>query len=266
MRFLHANGVVLHYDDRGDPALPVLVFSNSLGTDFRIWNDVVAAFAGTHRIVRYDKRGHGLSEATPAPYLMSDHVNDLASLLDRLNIASATIIGVSVGGMIAQGLAALRPDLVAALVLCDTAHIIGTQEMWNQRIDTAKNTGIASMADPILERWFTENFRKSGDPALTGYHAMLTRTTVDGYAGTCAALRDADLTESSRAIAVPVLCLVGEEDGSTPPDLIKSLSDLIPGSRFEVIAGAGHLPSIEQPGETARLIADFLNQNPSAGA
>lgn len=265
MRFMHANGVALHYDDRGDPALPALVFSNSLGTDFRIWNDVAAAFAGTHRIICYDKRGHGLSEAMPAPYSMADHVNDLASLLDQLSITSATIIGVSVGGMIAQGLAALRPDLVAALVLCDTAHVIGTEDMWNQRIDTATSTGIASMADPILARWFTKKFRQSGDPAFAGYQAMLTRTTVDGYAGTCAALRDADLTESARAIAVPVLCLVGEEDGSTPPELVKSLSDLIPGSRFEVIGQAGHLPCIEQPVETARLIADFLNQNPSAG-
>ncbi len=261
MPFLHANGVVLHYDDRGDPALPVLVFANSLGTDFRIWDEVADTFSGTHRIIRYDKRGHGLSEATPAPYKLADHVNDLASLLDQLNVASATIVGISVGGMIAQGLTALRPDLVAALVLCDTAHVIGTEDMWNQRIETATSTGIDSMAGPILERWFTRSFRTSGDPAFTGYHAMLTRTTVDGYAGTCAALRDADLTESARAIAVPVLCLVGKEDGSTPPELVKSLADLIPGSRFEVIKAAGHLPCIEQPAETARLIAGFLNQS-----
>lgn len=264
MPFLHANGVALHYDDRGDPALPTLVFSNSLGTDFRIWNDVVAGLCQNHRIIRYDKRGHGLSEATPAPYQMADHVADLASLLDQLKTGPSTIIGISVGGMIAQGLAALRPELVAALVLCNTAHVIGTEDMWNQRIETATNSGISSMAGPILERWFTRAFRTSGDPAFTGYHAMLTRTTVDGYAGTCAALRDADLTESARALAVPVLCLVGDEDGSTPPELVKSLSDLIAGSQYEVIRAAGHLPCIEQPAETTRLIAEFLRINQSA--
>ncbi|MEX0957485.1 MAG: 3-oxoadipate enol-lactonase [Rhizobiaceae bacterium] len=258
MRFARVNGVVVHHAVRGPANGPVIVFSNSLGTDFRIWDAVAAAFENDYRLVLYDKRGHGLSEATPAPYALTDHVSDLAALLDHLGIGRATIVGLSVGGMIAQGLAALRPDLVERLVLSDTAHKIGTDELWNGRIEAVTKDGIASLATPIMERWFTPAYRDPSNPDFVGYTAMLTRTTVDGYAGTCAALRDADLTESTRALKIPVLCIVGDQDGSTPPDLVRSTADLIDGSRFEIVKDAGHLPCIEQPDATAKLIREFL--------
>ena len=258
MRFVRVNGVVIHHAVRGASNRPTIVFSNSLGTDFRIWNAVADALADDYRLVFYDKRGHGLSEATPAPYALTDHVGDLAALLDHLDIKSATIVGLSVGGMIALGLAALRPDLVERLVLSDTAHKIGTDELWNARIDAVTNDGIASISDQILERWFMPAYRDPGNADFVGYSAMLERTTVDGYAGTCAALRDADLTESTRALKVPVLCIVGDQDRSTPPDLVRSTADLIQGARFEIVNDAGHLPCIEQPAVTAALIRNFL--------
>ncbi|MEQ9608942.1 MAG: 3-oxoadipate enol-lactonase [Kiloniellaceae bacterium] len=261
MDFRALNGVVLHVQDIGPAHRPALVFSNSLGTDFRIWDDVVARLAETFRIVLYDKRGHGLSELGDPPYSLDDHVGDLAALLDDLAIADAVICGLSVGGLIAQGLYMARPDLVAGLVLADTAHKIGTAEMWAQRMAAIEDGGIASIADAILERWFTEAFRESDPIALTGWHAMLTRTPKAGYLGTCAALRDSDLTEQTREIAVPALCLVGAEDGATPPALVKQLADLIPGARYEVIAGAGHLPCIEQPEIMADLILNFAREN-----
>ncbi len=261
MLFARVNDVVLHYEDNGRHERPALVFSNSLGTDLRIWDEVAAELGRDFRIVRYDKRGHGLSEATPAPYSLADHVEDLTGLLDHLGIGQAVIVGVSVGGLIAQSLAARHPERVRALVLCDTAHRIGTDELWNARIGTVTNEGIGAMADAILERWFTPAYRAPGNADFTGYRAMLTRTTVDGYAGTCAAIRDADLTESTRALRLPVLCLVGDQDGATPPDLVRSMADLIDGARLEVIAGAGHIPSIEQPAETTALIRSFLSGN-----
>lgn len=260
MAFARVNGVVLHHEVRGRADGPALVFSNSLGTDFRIWDEVAATLADRYRIILYDKRGHGLSEATPAPYRLTDHVDDLVALLDHLGIDKAALVGLSVGGMIAQGLAALRPDRVAALVLCDTAHRIGTAEMWNARIDTVTSNGIASMADAIMERWFTPAYRQPGNADFVGYINMLVRTTADGYAGTCAAIRDADLTESARALRLPVLCVVGDQDGSTPPDLVRSTADLIADARFEMIEGAGHIPCVEQPKATAALIGQFLDQ------
>ncbi len=257
MNFTHANGIVLHYEDTGGNR-PAIVFANSLGTDFRIWDKVVAGLRPDYRIIRYDKRGHGLSEATPAPYAMTDHVNDLAAMLDELRVKSAIIVGLSVGGVIAQGLAAMRPDLVRGLVLSNTAHKIGTTESWNARIATVEGNGIESIADNVMKLWFTQAFRSPSNAEFVGCRAMLVRTPLAGYLGTCAALRDSDLTESTRALKVPALCLVGDQDGSTPPDLVRSLADLIHGSQFRVIADAGHIPCVEQPAAVVALIRQFL--------
>lgn len=260
MPFVRVNDIVLHYEDAGSGDRPALVLSNSLGTDFRIWGAMLQAMEFDGRVIRYDKRGHGLSEATPAPYAMTDHVADLAALLDHTGISNAIICGLSVGGMIAQGLAALRPDLVSALVLMDTAHKIGTADLWNDRIKAVEKSGIAAISDAILERWFTQDYRSPGNADFVGYKAMLERTPAVGYAGTCAAIRDADLTESTRALSVPALCLVGDQDGATLPGLVRSTSELIDGARFQIIKNAGHLPCIEQPHETAAAINKFLSE------
>ncbi len=261
MAFARVNGVVIHHELRGRKDGPTVVFANSLGTDFSIWDRVASLLVADFRVVLYDKRGHGLSDATPAPYAMTDHVHDLAALLEHLGIGRTAVVGLSVGGMIAQGIAAMRPDLVTALVLCDTAHKIGTDELWNARIDAVTKNGIASLADGIMERWFTPSYRRADNADYAGYVNMLVRQPAEGYAGTCAALRDADLTESTRALKLPTLLLVGDQDGSTPPELVRSTAELISGSRFEVVKDAGHLPCIEQPAATARLIRDFLIEN-----
>jgi 3-oxoadipate enol-lactonase len=264
MAFARVNGVVLHHELRGPERAPAVVFSNSLGTDFRIWNEIADALSGDFRILLYDKRGHGLSDATPAPYAMTDHVEDLTALMEHVGIGRAVIVGLSVGGLIAQGLAATHPDKVRALVLCDTAHKIGDAQLWNARIDTVTAKGIGAMADGIMERWFTPAYRSPDNADFAGYTNMLTRTTVDGYAGTCAAIRDADLTESTRALKLPVLCIVGDQDGATPPDLVRSTAQLIEGARFEIIDDAGHIPCVEKPAETIRLISGFLAGLPNA--
>ena len=261
MQFAAIGGNTIHFADTGLRGAPAIVFSNSLGTDFRVWDKIVHAFESSMRVIRYDKRGHGLSDATPAPYRMEDHVNDLAGLLDHLGIANAVIVGLSVGGMIAQGLHAARPDLVRAIVLMDTAHKIGTEPLWNDRIAAVEGKGIAAISPMILERWFSKSFRDKEQAEFALWRNMLERTTVAGYAGTCAALRDADNTENARRINVPVLLLAGSNDGSTPPDLVRSTHELIAGSRFEVIDGPGHLPCVEAPEETSRLILEFLREN-----
>lgn len=261
MDFRKLNGVVLHVQDLGPADRPTLVFSNSLGTDFRIWDEVVARLDGRFRILLYDKRGHGLSELGDTPYRISDHVADLAALLDDLAIEDAVVCGLSVGGLIAQGLAASRPELVSGLILCDTAHRIGTAEAWAERIAAIEAGGIAAISDAILERWFSQHLRENDPVALAGWRSMLTRTPQAGYLGTCAAIRDADFTDDAGKIAVPTLCVVGAEDGATPPELVRQTADLIPGAGYEVIEGAGHLPCIEQPAVLAKLILDFTKEN-----
>jgi 3-oxoadipate enol-lactonase len=258
---LSVNGVALHFADTGPPDRPSLVFANSLGTDFRIWDGVIAHLGAGFRTFRYDKRGHGLSDIGRTPYTIEDHVTDLAGLLDARQITGAIICGLSVGGQIALGLAARRPDLVRALILSDTAHRIGPPEIWDTRIAAVELGGLASIANAVLERWFTEPYRRDQPAALGVWRNMLVRTPAAGYAATCAALRGADLTEAARGIQIPTLCLCGDQDLATPPDLVKSLAALVPGARFQLIAAAGHLPGIEQPQRVADRIRAFVQES-----
>ena len=261
MDFVRVNGVLLHYVDEGPRDLPVLVFANSLGTDHRVWSPMLPYLRRTYPTVRYDKRGHGLSQAMPEPYALADHVADLAGLLDVLDVPPAVVCGVSVGGAIAMGLAAARPEKVRALVLCDTTYRFGDPQPWNDRIEAIRSGGIAAVRDGVMERWFSPDFRRDNADAVAGWATMLERTTIDGYLGTCAALRDADLGEEAAALAVPTLCLGGDQDSATPPDVVRDLAARIPGAHFLVIEDAGHLPSVEQPETLATAIESFLEDS-----
>lgn len=259
MQIAKVNGIAMHYRDEGPSHAPAIAFVNSLGTDLRIWDGVIEALGGRFRTIRYDKRGHGLSDVPPAPYAMDDHVGDLEALLDLLGVGAVVPVGLSVGGLIVTRFAARHPRRVPRLVLCDTAHKIGNDELWNSRIAEIERNGIASIRANVMERWFSPTFRGSQGAALSVYANMLERQPVAGYVGTCAALRDTDNTELVKALKMPVLLMVGSNDGSTPPDLVRSTHDLIPGSRFVVLDGPGHIPCVEAPEETARLIADFVS-------
>lgn len=260
MQFARLNGVTLHHQVIGAaPERPTIVFANSLGTDFRIWRDVIVRLVGDYGLITYDKRGHGLSELGSS-CTMEDHVDDLAALIEYFNASNVIVCGLSVGGQIALGLSAKRPDLVKALILCDTAHKIGTRDMWDARIAAIEQKGIAAISDGILERWFTKKFRAPGNAEFTGYRTMLERTPVAGYMATCKALRDSDLTEAARALKVPAICVVGEEDGSTPPELVGEMAKLIPGALYQPIPGAAHLPCIETPVELSEVIRAFTEK------
>jgi 3-oxoadipate enol-lactonase len=257
VQFLKLNGVTLHHQVISAAAgKPKLVFSNSLGTDFRIWRDVIVRLAGDFAILTYDSRGHGLSEVGDTPYTIETLGADLAGLIEATGFGPAIICGVSVGGLTAQALVKARPDLVSGLVLCDTAHRIGTAEAWNDRIAKVTEGGIGVVAEMVLKGWFTEGFR-TNDPSFAGYRAMLTRTPRDGYLATVAAIRDADFTADAPSIAVPALCLGGDADIPTPPKLVQELAKLIPGARYELIRDAGHIPMVERPEIIAAMIRAF---------
>ncbi|KQZ82923.1 3-oxoadipate enol-lactonase [Mesorhizobium sp. Root157] len=259
MQFIDIGGTTLHFSHRPSKASRHVVFINSLGTDFRIWTDVVERLAGNVSTLAYDKRGHGLSDIGVSPYSIEDHVDDLVGLIDRLGIRQVVLCGLSVGGLVALGFYKRRPEMVDGILLCDTAHKIGTAEGWNARIATVEKSGMEAITDGILKVWFTPAFHTQRKAELAGYRNMLARQAVAGYAGTCAALRDADYTQTARSLSVPALCLAGDQDGSTPPDLVRSMADLIPGSRFEVVANAGHIPCVEQPEALTGLIRTFLS-------
>jgi len=258
MNFTIVNEITLAYRRQGNPHGIPLVFINSLGTDLRIWDRVVPHFAGDYGVIRYDKRGHGLSDCHPTPYTMHDHATDLACLLDQLAVTRAILVGISVGGMIALDFAAAWPERVQALVLSDTGVVIGTAVLWNERITTLRQHGMASLGAAILARWFAPAFAKRHPAAYRGYANMLTRMPVTGYTGACEAIRDADLTAAARKITAPTLILCGTEDLATPPQLVQGLCSLIPHAAYREIPNAAHLPCIEQPDLMAAHIASFL--------
>ncbi len=254
MKFATCNGITLRYTTSGQGDSP-LVFINSLGTNLHIWDEVAANFPHV-QTVQYDKRGHGLSDAPPAPYTLRQHSDDLHALLDHLQLDRVVLIGVSVGGMIALDFAARLPNRVEALVLCDTAGKIGDAAGWNTRIDTLERHGIDYLVEAILDRWFA--------PAVAAEmrgigRNMISRTPLHGYTGTCAAIRDADLRPTFATLTMPTLVLCGAEDSATPPDLVRGLADMLPNATFQQIDNAGHLPGWEQPTAVTAAIRSFLN-------
>lgn len=244
----------MHYrvTGRGD-GLPIL-FLNSLGTDLRMWDAVAHRLHGGP-VIGLDKRGHGLSSTPLAPWTIEDLAEDALALLDHLGIARALVAGCSIGGMIAQALAARAPGRCAGLVLSNTAAKIGTGESWAARIAAIRQGGIGSIAGAILERWFAPDFLAR--PEAGAWATMLVRNDVPGYIGTCEALAAADLRGSTPLLRLPVLCLAGSADLSTPPEMVRALAASIPGARVEVLDGSGHLPAIDAPDAVAALIQSF---------
>lgn len=259
MQVVEANGIYLNLRRAGAGTGPAVAFVNSLGTDLRLWDDTVAALPDGLDALRYDKRGHGLSSAPAPPYTMADHAADLIGLLDAQGIDRAVVCGISVGGMIALQAALDAPERVGGLVLMDTGHKIGTADGWQQRIDTVLADGLGELADNIILGWLSEAYRRDKPGAAQAWGNMVARTpAAHGYAGTCAALRDTDLTARLPDVQQPALVLCGSDDPSTPPAQNRELAELLPRGRYREIAQTKHLPCIEQPGEVARLIASFV--------
>lgn len=260
--FIDIDGIATHYHHR--TGSPTLVFINSLGTDFRIWDEMIARLPPDFGVLLYDKRGHGLSDVGGTPYTIDALADDLAYLISALGIASAHICGLSIGGLIAQSLYHRHPGLVQSLIFSSTAAKIGDNGLWSDRMAAVERGGIAELAESVLPRWFSAGYRDSGGAAFNAYANMLRRQSPSGYIASCAALRDADYRDRIGDIAVPALCMVGDEDAATTPELVGDFAALIPRSRLEVLTGAGHLPCIERPERVASLITEFVEQQENA--
>lgn len=257
MQVAQLDGIRLHYRIDGDPEGAPVVFANSLGTDFRLWDKVIARLPQQGlKYIRYDKRGHGLSECPDAPYAMGALVRDVEMLMDHLEVRDAIFVGLSIGGMIAQGLAAKRLDLVRAMVLSNTGARIGTRDMWAERIAGVKAGGIEALADAIMQRWFAAPFHKTDE--FHAWRNMLVRTPAQGYMGCSHAIAGTDFYTTTASLRLPTLGIAGSEDGSTPPDLVRETVGLVPGSQFHLIRGVGHLPCVEAPDEFARVLSEFI--------
>lgn len=260
MAFKRIGSVLLHYRMQGPMGAPTIALVNSLGTDARIWDSVIEGLVPRYRVISYDKRGHGLSDAPAGEYRLEDHVDDLAGLLDHLGVQSLVMAGVSVGGLISQAYALRHPERLRGLVLCDTAAKIGDVAAWEQRIAAVRSGGMDSLVDAVMERWFAAVYRREKPDQLAGWRNMFMRIPAHGYANTCATLRDADLREKVHAIRTPTLVVAGDQDLATPVELVRDTAERIPDARFVEIANAGHIPSIEQPETLIELMQSFLSE------
>ncbi|MEO1577764.1 MAG: 3-oxoadipate enol-lactonase [Pseudomonadota bacterium] len=258
MTIARLDGIDLHYRIDGDPDGAPVVFSNSLGTDLRLWDPILPLLPQGLRVIRYDKRGHGLSACPEAPYSMGALISDAEKLLDHLAVRDCVFVGLSIGGMIAQGLAVKRLDQVRAMVISNTAAKIGTPEMWQERIDAVRTGGIDALADAVMARWFSKTFCQGDE--LIAWRNLLARQPAEGYIGCSAAIAGTDFYTTTASLTLPTLAIAGSEDGSTPADLVRETADLIPGSRFHLIRGAGHLPCVEKPEEYAQVLTTFLKE------
>ena len=260
MAFITHNGVTIHYRLTGpEDGLP-LILVNSLGTDLRIWEDVLPYFGAQFRVLTYDKRGHGLSDAPAGPYSLDDHLADLLALARHAQLERFAICGISVGGMIAMRIASTYPRKIRALILCDTAALVGTADFWNERIAAVEAGGMAAISETVMARWVSPGYRTSRPADYVGWRNMLERCPVPGYVGTCATVRDADLRQELPRINSSTLVITGEHDVTTPPKLGRELAGSIRGARFELIENAGHVPAIEQPAALAHLIRNYFDE------
>lgn len=259
MSFTTIGGVTLHYKAEGPETGVPLVFVNSLGTDLRIWDGVVCHLVEHFHIVRYDKRGHGLSDSPPGPYTLVDERADLVGLLAYLDLEGPIVIGISVGGMIALDYAAHHA--VRALVVADSALRFGTAEYWRARSTAIGAQGMEAMAPSLVARWFAPDFAQRQPAIYRGYVNMLARMPADGYQWTCDLLAQSDVSDYVEAIEAPALVLGGAQDLSSPPEVVRELAATLPGASLALIEDAGHLPCIEQPAAMAsELMAFFTAQ------
>jgi 3-oxoadipate enol-lactonase len=256
MHVADLGNVKLHYSDEGS-GQPV-VFINSLMTDYRMWDKLVARLPAGYRVIRYDKRAHGLSSAPPAPYKMDELVDDLARLLDALEVRDAVIVGLSIGGLIAQGLAVARPDLVRAVCLSNTAAKITTPEVWEARFKAVREGGLEAIVDATIERWFPLEFR--ANPEVSAWRTMFLRQLPDAFLGCGKAISETDFTASTAQLRIPVLGIGATQDGSTPAEMLRETVSSVSGGKFHLIEGAGHIPCIDAPDEYARVLSEFLTE------
>ena len=255
---VHTNGIDTHYTVDGDG--PWLVFSHSLACSTAMWGPQIAAFAKRFKVLCYDTRGHGQSSAPAEPYTLEQLADDAKALFDALGIAACHWVGLSMGGMIGQTFALRHPGIFKTMTLADTTSRYPSEALplWQARIKTATESGMAPIVQPMLERWFTEPFRSRGAPILGEIAGAIRSTPSAGFIGCCHAIPKINLTARLREIKIPALVIVGEHDPGTPPEMAREIHENLPGSELVVIPSAAHLSNLEQPEAFNAAIDNFI--------
>lgn len=257
MTTLDLNGERFHIRIDGPEDAPVLFLSNSLSSDLTMWDEQVKEWSRTHRVVRYDSRGHGRSPAPARPYSIAELGRDALAIMNALELDRVNWCGLSKGGMVGMWVATHAPERLNRLVLANTSPHMGPPDLWNGRIRTARGGGMEALVDATVTRWFTKRFLDGGPAAIPLVRAMILGTPAAGYMGCCAAIRDMDQREAIRSVSVPTLVIAGKHDPATTWETGEGIHKAIAGSSF-VTLDAAHLSNIERPAEFTAAVSTFL--------
>jgi 3-oxoadipate enol-lactonase len=256
------NGISVNYTLEGPAFGPVITMSNSLASNLSMWDPQIPVLTSRYRVLRYDTRGHGGTQAPAGPYSLDELTEDVRALLQALGINRTHFVGLSMGGMIGQIMAFKYPHMLQSVVLCDTMSRVPTEAkpMWDDRIHMAEAQGMDPLVEPTLARWFTEPFRQQGSPVLDQVRTMIRTTPPRGYAGCCHAIAALNLTEHLKAITLPTLIIVGEDDPGTPVAASRVIHEQIKGSELVILKSAAHLSNLEQPAAFNQALTAFLQK------
>jgi 3-oxoadipate enol-lactonase len=246
----------------GPDEAPALILSNSLGTNLHMWDRQIPALIERFKVVRYDSRGHGKSIVADGPYSIEQLGADALAIMDALNIDTAHWLGLSKGGMVGQWLLIHAPHRIERAILANTASHMPPPDFWNERIRSVRNAGMESITSSVLDRWFTGDFQTRDPEAVEAVKEMLLTTPAEGYAASCAAIRDLDMREALRTVDKPVMVIVGKHDPATPPDHGQLIADTIPGARL-VTLDTAHLSNIEAAEAFNEAVVSFLTEAPA---
>ncbi|MGC2123432.1 MAG: alpha/beta fold hydrolase [Xanthobacteraceae bacterium] len=253
-----ANGITINYQIDGPDSAPCLVFSNSLATSLAMWDEQAAALKNSYRVLRYDQRGHGATDAPAGRYSYDTLLADALGLLDALAIKKAHFAGLSMGGATALGLAERHPERFDRIIVCDSPCQSTPQssQQWAERIVIAQKQGIDALVELTVSRWVPPEIVAKNPPHVDKIRAMIRDTPVNGFIGCAAALADHDYASAVATVTRPALFLVGEKDAPAPA--MRKLNEKLPGSRYVEIPGAGHISNMDRPAEFNRAIREFL--------
>lgn len=257
-----ANGINMNYTLDGPESAPVVTLSHSLANDLTMWDPQLPALTAKYRVLRYDTRGHGGTDAPDGPYSMEQLTGDARALLQALGIARTHFVGLSMGGMIGQVLGLTQPQMIRSLVLCDTSSRVPPEARpaWEERIATTVTQGMEPHVEFTIEHWFTAPFRDQRTEVVDRVRAIIRATDTKGYMGCCGAIQSLDITERLAGIELPTLIIVGEEDMGTPVADSQAIQEQIRGSELEIIKSAAHLTNMEQPEVFNQALVGFLDR------
>ena len=254
MPFVQTRENTLFVTEAGSPDAPPILFSNSLGTTYRMWNEVVAELSVDFRCIRYDTRGHGTSTFGGRAFSIADLADDVVAILDNLGLSAVDFAGLSLGGMTGQALALRHPSRLRSLTLMATSAFMPTQAAWNERAALVRREGTAAIVEATLQRWFTPPFVAGGSSALRRVRDEFVGIDRSGYAACCEAIGTMDLRSELLGIATPTSIIAGRDDPATPVAMMEEIAAAVPGAKLTTISNAAHLLAVEQPHATVELL------------